>query len=185
MKQTGKNELSLKDSRLKRLNEKVVLKYINVEKSKPSSDGAISTEYTQKVILYGYLMVRIANNLNKNPKNNIFVKQLFASSFTLGPLILLLINVLDLRVDGLRLIWLFRRPVAQRAQDIGAWTVIIRFLNVVGIVTNAFIIAFTSNWSITVLQNKLEYRLLFVILFEVLLTVKPEFRVYINNQNET
>lgn len=51
----------------------------------------------------------------------------------------------------------------------GAWFYIIRFLNVVGIISNAFIIAFTSNWSNTFLQNKLEYRLLFVVVFEVII----------------
>lgn len=95
-----------------------------------------------------------------------FIK-LFACSFTLGPLIMFLIHILDLRIDGLRLLWLFRRPVAHRAQDIGAWFYIIRILNVVGIVSNAFIIAFTSNWSNNVLQGKLENRLLFIVVFEV------------------
>lgn len=58
MKTNKRNKsLSPKADKLKKLNEKVVLNYVRVEKNKPNSDSAISTEYTQKVILYGYLMV--------------------------------------------------------------------------------------------------------------------------------
>ena len=58
MKRNKRNKsLSPKADKLKKLNEKVVLNYVRVEKNKPNSDSAISTEYTQKVILYGYLMV--------------------------------------------------------------------------------------------------------------------------------
>lgn len=92
---------------------------------------------------------------------------MFACSFPLGPLVLLVTSMLDVRVDALKLLWLRRRPVAQRAQDIGAWANIIQFLNLAGMVTNAFIIAFTSSWSHTVLEDKLENRLLFIVVFEV------------------
>lgn len=94
---------------------------------------------------------------------------MFASCFWLGPLMVLVINVLYIRVDALRSIWIFKRPIGYKAQDIGAWFSIIRFLNVIGIITNAFIIGFTSNWSKTRLEDKLEYKLLFVIIFEVTL----------------
>lgn len=53
-----RHSASLKQDRLRRLNEKLVLRYARIEKSKPKSDSAIASEYTQKVILYGYLMVR-------------------------------------------------------------------------------------------------------------------------------
>jgi hypothetical protein len=93
--------------------------------------------------------------------------KLFACSFTLGPLILLLICAIDLRIDAIRLLWLYRRPIGYRAQDIGAWEKIITFINVCGIVSNGFIIGFTSNWSKTFLEDKLSNRLIFVIAFEV------------------
>lgn len=164
-----KKDMSMKEDRLKKLNEKIVFEYITVEKSKPPSDTALVTEYTQKVILYGYLMVIYSNAIRVLHSVICwsFAKKLFACSFTLAPLILLLINVFDLRVDGLRLLWLFRRPIPYKAQDIGAWFYIVRILNVVGIVSNAFIIAFTSNWSTEVLEDRLDYRLLFVVIFEV------------------
>ena len=47
---------------------------------------------------------------------------MFSASFTLGPLFLLLIVLFDIRVDAKRLIWLHRRPVARRVQNIGRLT---------------------------------------------------------------
>ena len=45
--------------------------------------------------------------------------QLFASAFPLAPLIALLTNAIDMKVDARRLLWTNRRPVAFRAEDIG------------------------------------------------------------------
>ena len=44
---------------------------------------------------------------------------MFASAFTLAPLIFLIINLIDIRVDAKRLLWLYKRPIGYRAQDIG------------------------------------------------------------------
>lgn len=85
--------------------------------------------------------------------------------------------MIDMRVDAMRLLWLSRRPVAQKAQDIGAWEDIIRFLNLAGIVSNAFIIAYTSSWSYTMLQDNAQYRLLFVIVFEVKTSLLKIYRI--------
>ena len=45
--------------------------------------------------------------------------KLFACSFTLGPTILLVTLLIDVRVDAKRFLWNYRRPVAYKAQDIG------------------------------------------------------------------
>ena len=45
--------------------------------------------------------------------------QLFAAAFPLAPLIALVTNMFDLRLDARRLLWKNRRPVAFRAEDIG------------------------------------------------------------------
>jgi hypothetical protein len=94
---------------------------------------------------------------------------MFACTFSLGPLIFLLVTIIDLRVDALRSLWLYKRPIGYKAQDIGAWFSILRFLNATGIITNAFIIAFTSNWAKNspLIEGKLEKRFIFVVVFEV------------------
>lgn len=92
---------------------------------------------------------------------------MFACSFTLGPLLLLIICLIDMRVDAFRFLFLFRRPIGHRAQDIGAWFNVLRFMNMAAIITNAFIIGFTSTWSKEFLNDKLDNRLIFVTAFEV------------------
>uniref|UniRef100_A0A2C9M9K5 Anoctamin n=1 Tax=Biomphalaria glabrata TaxID=6526 RepID=A0A2C9M9K5_BIOGL len=101
--------------------------FLERERLKPDLDDFTMGEYTEKVILYGFLM-------------------LFACSFPLAPLMAIVICLIDIRVDAKRLLYLFRRPIAHIAEDIGMWYNILNFVNFVGVLTNAFIIAFTSSW---------------------------------------
>lgn len=101
---------------------------IHEELNKPKLKDFTLEEYTEKMIQYGYLMM-------------------FAASFPLAPLIALITNMCDIRVDANRLLWTYRRPVAFISQDIGMWSSILKFLNVAGVISNAFLIAFTSRWS--------------------------------------
>ena len=50
----------------------------------------------------------------------------------------------------------------------GSWFWICRCLNVIGIISNSFIIGFTSNWSKTNLNNGYTEKLIFVGIFEVI-----------------
>jgi hypothetical protein len=93
---------------------------------------------------------------------------LFGCSFSLAPLIFLIINLIDLRIDGKRLIWLYQKPVGHRAQDIGIWYYICTILNAIGIITNGLIISFTSTWAETgIIKGSYTNRLIFFIIFEV------------------
>ncbi|PVD35218.1 hypothetical protein C0Q70_06499 [Pomacea canaliculata] len=103
------------------------LQFIQHEHKKPTLGDFTFDEYMEKILQYGFLM-------------------LFATSFPLAPLLALLTNLFDLRVDALRLLWWYRRPVAYVAQDIGMWYDILLFVNFCGVVSNAFIVAFTSHW---------------------------------------
>lgn len=44
---------------------------------------------------------------------------MFAAAFPLAPLIALIVNFIDLRIDARRLLWFNRRPLAEIAPDIG------------------------------------------------------------------
>lgn len=103
------------------------LMFLKHEHMKPTLGDFTLDEYTEKIIQYGFLM-------------------LFATSFPLAPLLALLTNLFDLRVDAKRLLWWYRRPIAHVAQDIGMWYDILLFVNFAGVVSNAFLIAFTSSW---------------------------------------
>ncbi|KAJ8319692.1 hypothetical protein KUTeg_002757 [Tegillarca granosa] len=108
-------------------NKKTHLSYINKERMKPSLGDFTLSEYTEKIIQYGFLM-------------------LFAASFPLAPLLALLLIAFDIRVDAKRMLWWYRRPVAEIRADIGKWYGILEFVNLCGVISNGFLIAFTSTW---------------------------------------
>ena len=93
------------------------------------------SEYTEKSIMYGIIM-------------------LFGAVFPLAPLVALITNLVDVRVDGYRLLWKNRRYIAQRAEDIGIWQYILEFLNNIGIVVNSLIIALTLDTNGSVLDGE-------------------------------
>ena len=97
------------------------------EYKKPDAGDFTLWEFNEKVIQYGYLMI-------------------FASAFPLAPLLAIIVNLSDLRVDAKRLLWLNRRPIPNRAQDIGMWFTILHFLNFIGVLTNAFLVGLTSKY---------------------------------------
>ncbi|XP_040183837.1 anoctamin-5 isoform X2 [Rana temporaria] len=70
---------------------------------------------------------------------------LFVASFPLAPLLALLNNILEIRVDAWKLTTQFRRPFAAKAHSIGVWQDILNSMAVLSVVTNAFIVAFTSD----------------------------------------
>ncbi|XP_056268496.1 anoctamin-5b [Pseudoliparis swirei] len=70
---------------------------------------------------------------------------LFVASFPLAPVLALFNNILEIRVDAWKFTTQFRRPVASKARNIGAWQEILNAVAILSVVTNAFIIAFTSD----------------------------------------
>ncbi|KAF4095381.1 hypothetical protein G5714_024459 [Onychostoma macrolepis] len=83
-------------------------------------------EYLEMVIQFGFIT-------------------LFVASFPLAPLLALMNNILEVRVDAWKFTTQFRRPVAAKAHGIGAWDEILNMIAVFSVVTNAFIVSFTSD----------------------------------------
>ncbi|XP_028999538.1 anoctamin-5b isoform X2 [Betta splendens] len=83
-------------------------------------------EYLEMVIQFGFIT-------------------LFVASFPLAPLLALFNNILEIRVDAWKFTTQFRRPVASKARNIGAWLEILNAVAILSVVTNAFIMAFTSD----------------------------------------
>uniref|UniRef100_A0A8C1W374 Anoctamin n=1 Tax=Cyprinus carpio TaxID=7962 RepID=A0A8C1W374_CYPCA len=83
-------------------------------------------EYLEMVIQFGFIT-------------------LFVASFPLAPLLALMNNILEVRVDAWKFTTQFRRPVAAKAHSIGAWDEILNMIAVFSVVTNAFIVSFTSD----------------------------------------
>ncbi|KAL4642129.1 anoctamin-5-like [Arapaima gigas] len=70
---------------------------------------------------------------------------LFVASFPLAPLLALFNNIVEVRVDAWKFTTQLRRPVAAKAHSIGAWEEILNGVAIFSVVTNAFIVAFTSD----------------------------------------
>lgn len=79
---------------------------------------------------------------------------IFVTAFPLAPLFALINNVFEMRLDAKKFIKYYRRPVPQRVKNIGIWFHIIEAIGRISVVSNAFIIAFSSNF-IPVLVYKL------------------------------
>ncbi|XP_066910588.1 anoctamin-4-like isoform X4 [Clytia hemisphaerica] len=78
---------------------------------------------------------------------------MFVAAFPLAPLFALINNMVEIRLDASNFIHNFRRPVAERAEDIGAWYSILATLTTFSTIVNGFVLAFTSE-----LIPKLVYR---------------------------
>ncbi|OAF70406.1 Anoctamin-like protein [Intoshia linei] len=120
--------------------------FIEREFQKPKLDDFTLSEYNEKIILYGFVMI-------------------FAASLPIGPFIVLIVIFIDIKVDAKRMLWMFQKPVSNIAQDIGMWQVILQFLNIIGVISNGFLIAYTSDWGYINLKTH-THKLAFVLIFE-------------------
>ena len=84
-------------------------------------------EYLEMVIQYGFITI-------------------FVCAFPLAPLFALFNNILELRLDSKKILELHRRPTAQKVRSIGVWFDIMEAVGKISILTNASIIALTSEF---------------------------------------
>ena len=61
---------------------------------------------------------------------------LFVAAFPLAPFFALVNNMIEIRIDAYKYIATKRRPLAERAQDIGAWLSIMQAITYLSFVTN-------------------------------------------------
>ena len=78
---------------------------------------------------------------------------IFVAAFPLAPLFALLNNWVEIRLDAQKFVCETRRAVAERAENIGIWFKIMEMLAQLAVISNAFLIAFTSDFI-----QKLVYR---------------------------
>lgn len=84
-------------------------------------------EYLEMIIQYGFVT-------------------LFVAAFPLAPIFALLNNIGEIRLDAYKMIKEARRPLAERVEDIGAWFGILKGVTYTAVVSNAFVIAYTSDF---------------------------------------
>ena len=85
-------------------------------------------EYLEMVIQYGFITIFVC------------------WTFPLAPFFAFCNNVIELRLDAKKIVVLNRRPIAQKVRSIGVWFDIMETLGYISIMTNAFIIALTSEF---------------------------------------
>ncbi|KAI3381824.1 hypothetical protein SNEBB_004040 [Seison nebaliae] len=84
-------------------------------------------EYLEMVLQFGFITI-------------------FVAAFPLAPLFALINNWIEIRLDAQKFICETRRSLAHRAQDIGVWFNILEAIAQIAVISNAFLIAFTSNF---------------------------------------
>ncbi|XP_019876334.2 anoctamin-4-like isoform X1 [Aethina tumida] len=88
---------------------------------------ALFDEYLEMILQYGFIT-------------------LFVAAFPLAPLCALLNNIAEIRLDAYKFVTQARRPLAERVEDIGAWYGILKAITYAAVVSNAFVIAYTSDF---------------------------------------
>ncbi|XP_050413809.1 anoctamin-7 isoform X2 [Patella vulgata] len=84
-------------------------------------------EYLEMVLQFGFITI-------------------FVAAFPLAPLFALLNNWVEIRLDASKFVSETRRPVAERAKNIGVWYTILDSLAQLAVISNSFLIAFTSEF---------------------------------------
>ncbi|XP_030633854.1 anoctamin-7 [Chanos chanos] len=84
-------------------------------------------EYLEMVLQFGFITI-------------------FVAACPLAPFFALVNNWVEVRLDAQKFVCEYRRPVAERAQDIGIWLTILQVITYLAVISNAFLIAFTSDF---------------------------------------
>ncbi|KAM9570381.1 anoctamin-4-like isoform 3-T4 [Salvelinus alpinus] len=93
----------------------------------PMNAHGLVDEYLEMVLQFGFITI-------------------FVAAFPLAPLLALLNNIIEIRLDAYKFVTQWRRPMPARATDIGIWHGILEGIGVLAVITNAFVIAITTDY---------------------------------------
>lgn len=91
------------------------------------------------IVLKKNLFYRITNDAFKQrffPVIQFGFVTLFVSAFPLAPLFALLNNIIEIRVDAYKYVVATRRPMPERARDIGIWLPILCMISRAAVLVN-------------------------------------------------
>ena len=99
---------------------------------------------------------------------------LFSLAFPLAPILAAIHNIIQWRIDAHNLLYRYKRPFALQAANIGVWEYWIVIIAYLGVVMNALILSFTSQYIFDRIKDfsertqneQWQVRLLFIIIFE-------------------
>jgi len=92
---------------------------------------------------------------------------LFCVAFPLGPLVYWLSNLVEIKVDSYKFLNFSKRPFPERAENIGIWEFILKFITTASIFTNVALVVFHNTmlaptWLVFVL---LEHAMIGIVAF--------------------
>ncbi|XP_058925426.2 anoctamin-9 [Kogia breviceps] len=93
----------------------------------PVNTFSLFEEFMEMMIQYGFTTI-------------------FVAAFPLAPLLALFSNLVEIRLDAIKMVWLQRRLVPRKAKDIGTWLQVLEIIGVLAVITNGMVIAFTSEF---------------------------------------
>merc|ERR1719261_786837 len=70
---------------------------------------------------------------------------MFVTAFPLAPLLAVLNNFVEIRVDAYKLLSVTQRPSPKGAEDIGTWQYILELMSTASVITNSLLICFTGS----------------------------------------
>uniref|UniRef100_A0A8C6VV02 Anoctamin n=1 Tax=Nothobranchius furzeri TaxID=105023 RepID=A0A8C6VV02_NOTFU len=71
---------------------------------------------------------------------------IFVAAFPLAPLLALINNIFEIRLDAIKMTRLEQRLVPRKTNDIGVWTKVLEAVGVLAVITNGLVIGITSDF---------------------------------------
>ncbi|EDL17994.1 Trp53 inducible protein 5, isoform CRA_a [Mus musculus] len=93
----------------------------------PINTFSLFDEFMEMMIQYGFTTI-------------------FVAAFPLAPLLALFSNLVEIRLDAIKMVRLQRRLVPRKAKDIGTWLQVLETIGVLAVIANGMVIAFTSEF---------------------------------------
>ncbi|XP_038860569.1 anoctamin-9 [Salvelinus namaycush] len=71
---------------------------------------------------------------------------IFVAAFPLAPLLALINNIFEIRLDAIKMVSLERRLVSKKTNDIGIWTKVLEAIGVLAVIANGLVIGVSSDF---------------------------------------
>ncbi|NWR80166.1 ANO9 protein, partial [Centropus unirufus] len=71
---------------------------------------------------------------------------IFVAAFPLAPLLAFINNLVEIRLDAIKMMRLYRRMVPRKANDIGIWLQVLEAIGILAVIGNGLVITITSNF---------------------------------------
>ncbi|XP_053142623.1 anoctamin-9 isoform X2 [Hemicordylus capensis] len=71
---------------------------------------------------------------------------IFVAAFPLAPLLAFINNIIEIRLDAIKMVKLQRRIVPRKANDIGVWLQVLEAIGILAVIGNGMVIAITSDF---------------------------------------